>query len=311
MTDPLAAVPAEVRIVEVGPRDGLQNEALILPAATRAALVRDLAAAGLGTIEAGAFVREDLVPAMAGSGEVLAALRDLAGVRLPVLVPNIRGLRLAIDAGAKEVAVFAAASETFSLRNNGAGIEANLARLAEVADQAGAAGLLLRGYVSCVAGCPFEGEVALGQVVRVALALARLGCAEISLGDTIGVGTPGQIAAVVRACAGEVGIGRLAIHAHDTMGQALANVLAALELGVPTVDSSVAGLGGCPFAPGAAGNLATEDLVYMLEGMGVRHGVDLDRLVRAGEAVTRLLGHAGHSRAALGLRGRFRRAGAD
>ena len=306
--DPLAGVPPEVRIVEVGPRDGLQNEARLLSVEQRIAMIRGLAGAGLSTIEAGAFVRFDLVPAMAGSDAVLEGLRDLEHVRLPVLVPNRRGLRSAIDAGAREVAVFAAASETFSLRNGGAGIEATLARIDEVAAKAKGAGLSLRGYLSCVAGCPFEGEVPVARVVEVAEALAGMGCQEISLGDTIGIGTPARIVAVVRACAAAVGIDRLAIHAHDTMGQALANVLTALELGVRTVDSSVAGLGGCPFAPGAAGNLATEDLVYLLDGLGVRHGVDFDRLAAVGETVTALLGRAGSSRAAAGHRRRKGRA---
>ncbi|WP_223861672.1 hydroxymethylglutaryl-CoA lyase [Geminicoccus harenae] len=306
--DPLAGVPPEVRIVEVGPRDGLQNETRLLGVEQRIAMIRGLAGAGLSTIEAGAFVRFDLVPAMAGSDAVLEGLRDLEDVRLPVLVPNRRGLRTAIDAGAREVAVFAAASETFSQRNGGAGIEATLARIDEVAAKAKGAGLGLRGYLSCVAGCPFEGEVPVARVVEIAEALAGMGCGEISLGDTIGIGTPARIAEVVRACAASVGIDRLAIHAHDTMGQALANVLIALELGVRTVDSSVAGLGGCPFAPGAAGNLATEDLVYLLEGLGVRHGVEFDRLVAVGETVTALLGREGSSRAAAGHRRRNARA---
>jgi hydroxymethylglutaryl-CoA lyase len=304
VSDPLSGVADEVRIVEVGARDGLQNEAVLLPVEARIALIRDLAAAGLRTVEAGAFVRFDLVPAMAGTDAVLAGLRDLEGVRLPVLVPNRRGLRLAIDAGALDVALFAAASETFSLRNGGAGIDATLERLDEVAAKARTAGIKLRGYISCVAGCPFEGDVPVQAVVRVAEAMVSMGCTEVSLGDTTGVGTPRRIAEVVRACAEVVGLSGLAIHAHDTFGQALANVLTALELGVRAVDASVAGLGGCPFAPGAAGNLATEDLVYMLDGMGVRHGVDMDRLIRAGEAVTSLLGHAGHSRAATGFRKR-------
>lgn len=304
MSDPLSGVADEVRIIEVGARDGLQNEAVLLPVEARIALIRDLAVAGLRTVEAGAFVRFDLVPAMAGTDAVLAGLRDLEGVRLPVLVPNRRGLRMAIDAGALDVALFAAASETFSLRNSGAGIDVTLERLDEVAAKARTAGIALRGYVSCVAGCPFEGNVPVQAVVRVAEAMVSMGCTEVSLGDTIGMGTPRRIAEVVRACAEVVGLPGLAIHAHDTFGQALANVLTALELGVRTVDASVAGLGGCPFAPGAAGNLATEDLVYMLDGMGVRHGVDMDRLIRAGEAVTSLLGHASHSRAATGFRKR-------
>jgi hydroxymethylglutaryl-CoA lyase len=235
---------------------------------------------------------------------VLGGLRDLRDVRLPVLVPNRRGLRSAVDAGATEIALFAAASETFSMRNGAAGIDETLARLDEVAAKAKSQGLIVRGYVSCIAGCPFEGPVPVAQVVRVVEALIGIGCTEISLGDTIGVGTPRQIAEIVAACAASAGIGALAIHAHDTMGQALANVLAAMQLGVATVDSSVAGLGGCPFARGAAGNLATEDLVYMLDGMGVRHGVDLDPLVEAGLAVTRQLGREGASRAARGWRQR-------
>ncbi|HEX2529391.1 MAG TPA: hydroxymethylglutaryl-CoA lyase [Geminicoccus sp.] len=308
MTDLLAAIPAEVRIVEVGPRDGLQNEATILDVENRIALIRGLAAAGLRTIEPGAFVRPDLVPAMAGTEDVLAGLRDLQQVRLPVLVPNRRGLRSAVDAGATEIAVFAAASETFSQRNGGAGMDETMARLDEVVAKAKSQGLAARGYVSCIAGCPYEGEVPLEQVVKVTEALIGIGCTEISLGDTTGTGTPRQIAGIVQACAASAGLENLAIHAHDTMGQALANVLAALELGVRTVDSSVAGLGGCPFAPGAAGNLATEDLVFMLDGMGIRHGVDLDRLVLAGETVTALLGHQGASRAAQGWRKRQLRA---
>jgi hydroxymethylglutaryl-CoA lyase len=304
MNDPLSLVPPEVRIVEVGPRDGLQNEATILCVDQRIALVRSLAEAGLRTIEAGAFVRPDLVPAMAGTEDVLAGLADLENVRLPVLVPNRRGLRSAVDAGAREIAVFAAASETFSVRNGGAGIDETVARLDEVVAKAKSQGLEVRGYVSCIAGCPYEGEVPLTQVVRVVEELVGIGCTEISLGDTIGTGTPRQIATVVRACAEVAGMENLAIHAHDTMGQALANVLASMELGVRTVDSSVAGLGGCPFAPGAAGNLATEDLVFVLDGMGVRHGVDMDRLVRAGEAVTAWLGHEGASRAARGWKKR-------
>ena len=236
---------------------------------------------GCGRIEAGAFVRPDLVPAMAGTEDVLAGVRDLVDVRLPVLVPNRRGLRSAVDAGAAEIAVFASASETFSQNNVGAEIDETLARLDEVAAKAKSQGLGVRGYVSCIAGCPFEGQVALAEVVRVTEALLGIGCTEISLGDTIGIGTPRHIADILLACSASAGMENLAIHAHDTMGQALANVLTALELGVRVVDSSVAGLGGCPFAPGAAGNLATEDLVYLLDGLGVRHGVDLDCLIRA------------------------------
>jgi len=290
-----------IHIVEVGPRDGLQNEARILPAARRIDLIHELAAAGLRTIEAGSFVSPKHVPQMADTAAVLAGLSLLPEMRLPVLVPNGRGFADALAAKAGSIAVFAAASECFSRHNIGRGIAQSLADYRPIIAEARAKGLWVRGYVSCVLGCPYEGSVPLSRVVDVATRLADMGCEEISLGDTIGVGTPDAARAVVSAVAGEIGIGRVALHFHDTYGQALANVLACLDLGVTTVDTAVAGLGGCPYAPGASGNLATEDLVYMLAGLGVETGVDLKRLTMAGRAVCSVLGTRPRSRAAQAL----------
>lgn len=297
--DPLAGIPRDVEIVEVGPRDGLQNEPVDVPVEVRAELVRRLAAAGLSRIEAGAFVSPRAVPQMGGSDELFWLLADLEGVRLSALVPNTRGLERALAAGVEEIAVFGAASETFSLRNINATIEESLRRFREVSEAARARGLRVRGYVSCIAGCPYEGEVPVGRVVEVAKALHDMGCFEVSLGDTIGVGTPRRIVEVVRAVAQEVPLAAIALHLHDTYGQALANTLAGLECGVRVFDASVAGLGGCPYAPGASGNLATEDLVYMLEGCGVRTGVDLDALVETARFVSAALGREPRSHVAL------------
>jgi hydroxymethylglutaryl-CoA lyase len=297
--------PAAVKIVEVGPRDGLQNEAAILPVAARVRFIQLLAAAGLTTIEAGSFVSEKRVPQMAGTAAVLKAVAPGTGVSLPVLVPNARGLADARVAGAHTIALFAAASETFSRKNIGRGIEESLADYRAVARDALAAGMTLRGYVSCTLGCPYEGAVPIPSVVRVATELAEMGCAEISLGDTIGVGTADRAKAMTAAVGAEIGIGRTAIHFHDTYGQALANVLACLDLGVATIDSSAAGLGGCPYAPGASGNLATEDLVYMLDGLGVATGVDLAKVAAAGAGIAAALGVAVRSKASLALAARI------
>jgi hydroxymethylglutaryl-CoA lyase len=295
------SVPAAVRLVEVGPRDGLQNEAATVPTATKLELIRGLAAAGLGTIEIGSFVSPKLVPQMADTASLLAAL-DLAGpVRYPVLVPNLRGLEAALAAGAREIALFTAASEGFSERNTNCSIAESLARLAEVASRALAAKIRLRGYVSCVLGCPYEGAVSVSAVVAVAERLAELGCYEISLGDTIGVGTPGKARAMLETVALRLGMERLAVHFHDTYGQALANILACLDSGVGVIDSSVAGLGGCPFARGATGNVATEDVVYMLNGLGVATGIDLDRLASVGRFIAAALGRQSASRVGLAL----------
>jgi hydroxymethylglutaryl-CoA lyase len=298
---------AQIRIVEVGPRDGLQNEARTLSVAQRVALVSSLADAGLRTIEAGSFVSKRHVPQLVDTAQVLADLSDLKGVALPVLVPNLRGFDAARDAGAEQIAVFASASETFSRRNINRSIAESLQHYGEIVSQARAAGMTVRGYVSCVLGCPFEGRVPLAKVVAVAGGLIEMGCEEVSLGDTIGVGTPDGVRDLVVAVAAEIGVGRVALHCHDTYGQALANVLACLDLGVSVVDSSVSGLGGCPYAPGASGNLATEDLVYMLDGLGVATGVDLVRLATAGREVCTALGTAPRSRTALALAARRER----
>ncbi|ROR32438.1 hydroxymethylglutaryl-CoA lyase [Inmirania thermothiophila] len=298
------SLPARVRIVEVGPRDGLQNEPRTVPVQIRAELVRRLADAGLAAVEAGSFVSPRWVPQMADTEAVLAALPPRPGVRYPVLVPNEKGLERALAAGAREIAVFAAASETFSRRNINCTVDESLARFAPVVARARAAGLAVRGYVSCVLGCPYEGAVAPEAVVRVAAALHAMGCYEISLGDTIGVGTPGRARALVKAVAREVPVGQLAVHFHDTYGQALANIYAVLELGVSVVDSAVGGLGGCPYAPGAAGNVATEDVLYLLHGLGIETGVDLDAVVDTAWWIAAALERAPASRVAHALRRR-------
>ena len=298
MIDPLADVPSAVTIVEVGPRDGLQNEKQVVPLEAKVRLIEDLADAGLKVIEAGAFVSPRWVPQMADSAEVLRRIRRRPSVRYPVLVPNLKGLEAALAAGSDEIAVFAAASESFSQKNINCSIAESLERFAPVMERAKAEGVRVRGYVSCVVGCPYEGAITPAAVASVAGRLHAMGCYEISLGDTIGVGTPRKVAAMVRAVADVIPLPALAIHAHDTYGQALANVLTCLEMGIAVVDSSVAGLGGCPYAPGASGNLATEDLVYMLEGMGVATGVNLGRLASAGRAVCAAIGREPHGKAA-------------
>jgi len=298
------ALPKSVEIVEVGPRDGLQNEPQSLPAAVKVALIERLAEAGCRVVEAGAFVSPKWVPQMADTAEVLAALRRRPGVRYPVLVPNLKGLERALAADVEEIAVFGAASETFTQRNINCSIAESLERFAPVCRQALAAGLRVRGYVSCVLGCPYEGAVPVEKVAEVAAALDALGCGEISLGDTIGVGTPLKARAMLAAVAERVPLERLAVHFHDTYGQALANILACLELGVATVDAAVAGLGGCPYAKGASGNVATEDVVYMLNGLGIETGIDLEKLAAAGAAICAELGRPPASKVALALAGR-------
>lgn len=267
-----------VKVVEVGPRDGLQNEKDVLPAATKVALIERLAAAGLPVVEATSFVSPKWIPQLADAAEVLSAVKRRPGVQYPVLVPNLQGLERARAAGATEIAVFTAASDAFNRKNINCDIAESLARIEPVVAAARAATLPVRGYVSTVLGCPYQGEVPLTDVVRVAKALHAMGCGEISLGDTIGIGTPRGARAMLEACAAEVPMAALAVHFHDTRGQALANTWACLEAGVRTVDASVGGLGGCPYARGASGNLATEDLVYMLHGAGFDTGVDLDAL---------------------------------
>ena len=285
-------LPPRVRIVEVGPRDGLQNEAALLSVDAKVALIEMLAQAGLISIEAGSFVSPKAAPQMASTGEVLERLRGRAGLRLSVLVANLRGLEAASVAGAKEIAVFAAASETFSQNNINCSIAESLARFKTLVEEAARRGLWARGYVSCALGCPYEGAVAPGQVAAVARELRAIGCEEISLGDTIGVGTPLEARRLTEMVAREIGLERVALHFHDTYGQALANIFACLEAGVAVVDSSVAGLGGCPYAPGASGNVATEDLIYMLDGLGVETGVELGAVLQAGAFISQRLGRS-------------------
>ena len=271
-----------VRIVEVGARDGLQNEKTLLPADVKIALIDRLSSTGLKTIEATSFVSPKWVPQLADAAEVFAGIRKVPGVSYPVLVPNLQGYQRAREVDATEIAVFTAASETFSRKNTNASIDESIERFIPVIEQAQADEVKVRGYVSTVLGCPYQGEVPISDVVRVARRLYELGCYEISLGDTIGVGTPAKARAMLHAVAQEVPIGALAVHFHDTYGQALANILACLEEGARVVDSSVSGTGGCPYAKGATGNVASEDVVYMLHGMGMSTGIDLDLLVATG-----------------------------
>jgi hydroxymethylglutaryl-CoA lyase len=294
-------LPKRVRMVEVGPRDGLQNEAQILPAATKIALIERLADAGLSVIEAGSFVSPKWIPQMADTDDVLAGLRRKAGVSYPVLVPNMKGFAAARASGVEEIAVFAAASESFSQRNINCSIAESLERFAPVMAAAQQHGMRVRGYISCVVDCPYEGPVAPAAVAEVAAKLAALGCYEVSLGDTIGTGTPARVQTMIDAAAAAVPRERLAVHFHDTYGQALANILAALEQGIAVIDSSVAGLGGCPYAKGASGNVASEDVLYMLTGLGIDTGVDLGRLAAAGQFISGALGREPVSKVARAL----------
>ena len=293
--------PADVRIVEVGARDGLQNEKTDIGTANKIALIDRLSKTGLRSIEATAFVSPKWVPQMADAAQVLAGIRRAPGVSYRVLVPNDQGYERARAAGADEVAVFTAASEAFNLKNTNAGIDESLRRFEPVLARAKADGVRVRGYVSTVLGCPYQGEVPLADVVRVSRSLHAMGCYEISLGDTIGIGTPGKARAMLKAVAAEVPMPALAVHFHDTYGQALANVLACLEQGVAVVDSAVSGAGGCPYAKGATGNVASEDLVYMLHGLGIRTGIDLDALADTGRWLAGLLGRATGSRVGRAL----------
>ena len=286
-------LPQRVKIVEVGPRDGLQNEAQVVPAAVKLELIERLGAAGLKTIEATAFVSPKWVPQMGDAAEVMAAVMKTArrpGVSYPALVPNMQGFEQALAAGAEEIAVFAAASEAFSQKNINCSIAESLARFRPVAEAARQHGIRLRGYVSCVLGCPYQGAVHPAAVAEVAARLHEMGCYEISLGDTIGAGTPAAAQRMLDEVALLVPVARLAGHYHDTYGQALANIYASLEMGVAVFDASVAGLGGCPYAAGASGNVATEDVVFMMNGLGIETGVDLDRLVDAGAFICAELG---------------------
>lgn len=300
----MAALPQHVRLVEVGPRDGLQNEPGEVPTAARIELIDRLADAGLKTIESGSFVSPKWVPRMADTAEVLAGIDRRADVSYPVLVPNMRGLEGAVAARAGEVAVFGAASESFSRKNINCSIAESLDRFRPVCESALRHGMKVRGYISCVLGCPYEGTVDPAVVASVAGDLVAMGCYEISLGDTIGVGTPLAAQAMVDRVSQVVPRDRLAVHFHDTYGQSLANILACMERGIAVIDSSVAGLGGCPYAKGASGNVASEDVLYMLEGMGVETGVNLQQLAAAGDFISTLLGRPNGSRVARALAGK-------
>jgi hydroxymethylglutaryl-CoA lyase len=295
------ALPNKVKMVEVGPRDGLQNEAQNVPTAVKIELIDRLTDTGLPVVEATAFVSPKWVPQMADNAAVMAGIHRKKGVDYPVLVPNRKGLDAAIAAGCDEVVVFGAATESFSKRNTNCTIDEGLARFSEVCAEAIAKGLRVRGDISVCLGCPYEGAVKPAQVTRVARELYAMGCYEITIADTIGAGTPGQVRAVIEDVAKYVPVEKLAGHFHDTYGQALANTLAALECGVATFDSSVAGLGGCPYAKGATGNVASEDVLYMLNGLGIETGVDMGKLMAAGDFICSVLGRPTLSRVARAI----------
>ncbi|WLD99865.1 hydroxymethylglutaryl-CoA lyase [Agrobacterium leguminum] len=293
--------PRKVKIVEVGARDGLQNESAEVPATIKIELIERLAAAGLAAVEAGAFVSPKKVPQMAGSKDVFQGLERRPGTAYPALVPNMKGFEAALGAGVTEIAVFVSASEGFSQHNIGCSRAESLERLRDVASAAAGRNILMRGYVSCIAGCPYDGTVAQDDVAAMAEALIALGCYEISLGDTIGVGTADQIRNLIKRVSARISREKLAMHFHDTYGQGVANVLASLDEGISVFDSSVAGLGGCPFAPGASGNVATEDVVYLLQGLGIKTGIDLMAVAKTGDWISRYLGRPNAARAGKAL----------
>lgn len=295
------AMPRQVKIVEVGPRDGLQNEKEIVPTAVKIALIDRLSGTGLASIETTSFVSPKWVPQMADNSLVMAGITRRPGVSYPVLVPNLAGLEAALAQEIEEIAVFASASELFSRKNINCSMAESLERFAAVITAAQKRRIRVRGYVSCVLGCPYQGKVAPAAVAEVASRLIELGCYEVSLGDTIGVGTPGQARSLIDLVATRVPVAQLAVHFHDTYGQALANIYAVLERGIAVVDSSVAGLGGCPYAAGAAGNVASEDLLYMLNGLGIETGVDLAELVAAGNYISREVGRPSGSKVARAM----------
>ncbi|XXG52868.1 hypothetical protein AAC387_Pa03g1072 [Persea americana] len=300
----LRGIPRFVKIVEVGPRDGLQNEKTIVPTAVKIELIQRLVSSGLLVVEATSFVSSKWVPQLADAKDVMEAVRNVEGARFPVLTPNLKGFEAAVAAGAKEIAIFASASESFSKSNINCSIEVSLSRYREVAAAAKKLSIPVRGYVSCVVGCPVEGAVPPSKVAHVAKELYDMGCYEISLGDTIGVGTPGTVIPMLEAVMDVVPVDKLAVHFHDTYGQSLPNILISLQMGISTVDSSISGLGGCPYAKGASGNVATEDVVYMLNGLSVKTNVDLTKLLSAGEFICRHLGCQSGSKTAVAL-GKF------
>ena len=292
-------IPEKIQIVEVGPRDGLQNEKEWVPTETKISLIEKLADAGLTKIEATSFVSPKWVPQLKDAHEVFTGIKRIAGVSYPVLTPNMKGFERALEADAKEIAVFSAASEAFSQKNTNCSIEESINLFQPVLDEATKTNIPVRGYISCVLGCPYQGNVAVEDVVNLAAKMTEMGCFQISLGDTIGAGTPVQAKRMVQKVSEKVPVSKLALHFHDTRGQALANIYACLELGVTVIDASVAGLGGCPYAKGATGNVATEDVVFMLHGMDIETGIDLNKLIDTGRFISDVLGRVPQSRVSV------------
>ena len=289
-------IPEKIQIVEVGPRDGLQNEKEWVPTETKISLIEKLADAGLTKIEATSFVSPKWVPQLKDAHEVFTGIKRIAGVSYPVLTPNMKGFERALEADAKEIAVFSAASEAFSQKNTNCSIEESINRFRPVLEEAQKNNIQVRGYISCVLGCPYQGHVPVEDVINLAAKMIEMGCFQISLGDTIGAGTPVQAKSMVQKVAEKVPLSKLALHFHDTRGQALANIYACLELGITVIDASVAGLGGCPYAKGASGNVATEDVVFMLHGMDIETGIDLNKLIETGRFISGVLGRVPQSR---------------
>ncbi len=297
----MTLLPSQVTIVEVGPRDGLQNEKEIVPTDVKIAWINLLSDTGLSVIETSSFVSPKWIPQLADANEVLNGITKKANVRYPVLIPNVKGLEHALAAGVKDIAVFSTASEQFSQKNTHCSVAESIERIAEVVSVAKKHSLGIRAYLSCVLGCPYEGEVAAEKTATLAYKLWQMGCDEISLGDTIGVGTPLKTQHLIQVVTNDVPVTKLAVHFHDTYGQALANIFAALQLGVATIDSATAGLGGCPYAKGASGNVATEDVLYMLQGMGIETDVDLEKVMQASQFISQALHHTSQSKVSLAL----------